>query len=375
MPNAELTERIKAEAGNCGFQLVGVCPAISPTGFSRFCEWLSSGYAGEMTYLHERQSAYEHPGSVLQGVRSVVMLGMHYGTTRPTPAPPGHGLVSRYAWGEVDYHDLIHSRLKQLKATIACQMPHASVRGVVDTAPLLEREFAQLAGLGWVGKHTLLINKDEGSWFFLAALLLDCELEYDEPFEEDHCGTCRACIDICPTDAIPQAYVLDATRCISYLTIELRSAIPHDLRAGLGDWMFGCDLCQDVCPWNRKASGSLEAGFLPRADSDPIELASLFHLSDEQFRKRFRRVPLWRSKRRGILRNAAIVLGNQRHRPALSALRHGLNDAEPLVRGGCAWALGEMASDDVRLVLQKRLSIEQDETVVAEIQRALQEVC
>ena len=201
--------------------------------------------------------------------------------------------MSRYAWGDADYHDLIHERLARLgRVASPSECRPRRVRGVVDTAPLLEREFAQLAGLGWVGKHTLLINRQQGSWFFLAALLTDVELSYDAPHETDHCGTCRACLDACPTGAFPQPYVLDATRCISYLTIELRDAVPAELRSGIGDWLFGCDVCQDVCPWNSRAPLSRQAEFVPREDSNPIDLISLFELDDAAFRERFRHTPL-----------------------------------------------------------------------------------
>jgi epoxyqueuosine reductase len=342
MDSKLLTENLKREASRLGFDLAGVCPAVTPTGFGRFGEWLAAGYAGEMHYLAEREAAYEHPRSVLDGVRSVVMLAMNYKHEPPIPAKPGQGRVSRYAWGEADYHDVIHARLKQLTASFRQWVPDAKVRGVIDTAPLLEREFAQLAGLGWIGKNTLLLNKSFGSWFFLAALLTDQELVYDEPHQTDHCGTCRACLDACPTDAFPQPYVLDATKCISYLTIELREQIPEALRAGMGDWVFGCDVCQDVCPWNNRVPTTNEPAFAPRTDSNPIELAELFYLTDEQFRARFRKTPLWRPKRRGILRNAAIVLGNQLATEAIAALTHGLADHEPLVQESCRWALRQI---------------------------------
>jgi epoxyqueuosine reductase len=244
------------------------------------------------------------------------------------------------------------------------------VRGVVDTAPLLEREFGQLAGLGWVGKNTMLLDRRFGSWFFLAAVLLDCELDYDAPAEVDHCGTCTACLDACPTGAFPRPYVLDATRCISYLTIELRSAIEPGLRPALGAWLFGCDMCQDVCPWNRKAASDL-ATFVPRPDLDPVSLAPLFFLDDDAFRERFRRTPLWRARRRGLLRNAAIVLGNRPTSDALPALARGLRDVEPLVRGASAWALGRLRSADGAAELQRRLSEETDAGVQAEIREAL----
>jgi len=328
---SQLTELLKNEARRLGFALVGVCPAIAPTGVTHLHEWLQRGYAGEMDYLANRQQAYEHPRHVLGGVRSVMMLGLPYRTTQtPTMTQPGQGRVSRYAWGDVDYHDVIHAALKELTAALHRAVPDAQVRGVVDSAPLLEREFAQLAGLGWIGKHTLLINKPAGSYFFLAALLTDQQLIYDEPFAAEHCGTCRACLDACPTQAFPQPYVLDATRCISYLTIELHSPIPRELRSGIGDWLFGCDICQDVCPWNEKqdlrASTSATA-FEASPRMNPTDLMEVFDLDDEAFRRRFRHTPLWRPRRRGILRNAAIVLGNQRALSAVPALTKGLNDA------------------------------------------------
>ncbi|MCB9874238.1 MAG: tRNA epoxyqueuosine(34) reductase QueG [Planctomycetaceae bacterium] len=344
MDQEQLTENLKLAARGLGFDLAGICPAVSPAGFSQFRQWLAAGYAGQMHYLAEREAAYEHPSSVLEGVRSVVMLAMNYKREPPVEPKPNEGRVSRYAWGEADYHDVIHGRLKQLARMVREWVPEASVRGVIDTAPLLEREFAQLAGLGWIGKNTLLLNKSFGSWFFLAALLTDQELVYDEPHATDHCGTCRACLDACPTDAFPQPYVLDATKCISYLTIELRDQIPEALRAGMGDWVFGCDVCQDVCPWNNRVPTTNEPAFAPRPDNNPLQLAALFYLSDGQFRDRFRKTPLWRPKRRGILRNAAIVLGNQLATDAIPALTHGLADSDVLVQDACRWALDRIGS-------------------------------
>jgi epoxyqueuosine reductase len=185
---ATLTSALKSEAARLGFALAGACPAVTPTGIHRFHEWLAAGYAGEMEYLPRRKAAYEHPRHVLEGARSLLLLAMNYRTAEPAPIAPGQGRVSRYAWGE-DYHDLIHERLKRLAEFLRSQSPGAAVRGVVDTAPLLEREFAQLAGLGWIGKNTLLLNKRLGSWFFLAALATDAILEYDDPHAVDHCGT------------------------------------------------------------------------------------------------------------------------------------------------------------------------------------------
>jgi epoxyqueuosine reductase len=366
---AALSHGFKLEAKRLGFDLCGVCPAIETPGIDRFRTWLTSGFAGQMQYLANRAGAYSHPSHVLDGVRSIIMLAMNYRTAEQAEGRAGQGRVSRYAWG-TDYHEVIRDRLESLAAWFQEQSPGAMTRGVVDTAPILEREFAQLAGLGWIGKNTLLLNKRLGSWFFLAALLTDLELDYDVPHETDHCGTCRACLDACPTQAFVDAYVLDARRCISYLTIELRDAVPGDLRAGIGDWLFGCDVCQDVCPWNRRAPVTSEPAFKPLAETNPVDLAALFDLDEAGFRARFRNTPLWRAKRRGLLRNAAIVLGNQQHADALPALTRGLNDAEPLVRGACAWAIGNHRGQDALSALGARLAIESDAAVRFEIERS-----
>jgi epoxyqueuosine reductase len=339
-----LAAELKRQAHALGFELSGICPAVTPQGaMTHFREWLAAGYAGEMTYLQERLPAYEDPNLVLEGVRSIVMLAFPYRTAEPRPAEPGQGRVARYAWGEADYHDLLHERLKKLVAWLKDRAPQAKARGVVDSAPVLEREFAQLARLGWIGKNTLLLNRTLGSYFFLAAMLTDLDLPADEPSTVDHCGTCTACLDACPTQAFVQPRVLDATRCISYLTIEHRGPLPTDLRPGIGDWLFGCDVCQDVCPWNRKAPATQTSELAPRDDSNPIDLLPLFDLTDEDFRARFRRTPLWRAKRRGLLRNAAIILGNQRFAPALARLRRAAEEeTDELLRATCRWAVKQI---------------------------------
>lgn len=368
---ADLANRLKAASKEIGFDLAAICPAVQPTGVTRLHDWLAAGYAGEMSYLADRSEAYRHPRSVLDGVRSIVMLAMVY-RTQPVSAPrPGEGRVACYAWG-ADYHDVLHQRLKQLGRELQQIVPSARVRGVVDSAPLLEREFAVLAGLGWIGKNTLVLNRQLGSWFFLAALLTDVELPPDEPQATDHCGTCRACLDACPTDAFVQPYVLDARRCISYLTIEHRSSIPRELREGIGDWLFGCDICQEVCPWNHRSPASVEPAFQQASGANPGDLAELFALDDDAFRRRFRDTPLWRPKRRGLLRNAAIVLGNRPRPAALPGLTRGLRDPESLVRGACAWALGRFGNDATAIgALKQQRQVEVDAEVLSEIDAAL----
>jgi epoxyqueuosine reductase len=368
--DSELTGQLRAEAARLGFVLAGCCPAVAPPGLDRFHAWLEAGLAGEMDYLSDRRDAYAHPSGVLDGAKSVMMLAFPYRTSEPRIPSAGQGRVSRYAWGN-DYHDLLRSRANDLVELIEREAPSARSRAVVDTAPLLEREFGELCGLGWVGKNTLLLNRDHGSWFFLAALITTVELVYDGGRETDHCGTCRACLDACPTQAFPAPYVLDSRRCISYLTIELSRPIPRELRPLVGDWLFGCDVCQDVCPWNRRAPATSEPGLQPAEDLNPADLCGLFLLEDDGFRRRFRPTPLWRPKRRGLLRNAAIVLGNQRRPSAVPALIHGLCDSEPLVRGACAWALGQIGTARSVAALTARREVEEDREVLDEIELAM----
>jgi len=371
MTSEQFTAELKQDAHALGFQLAGVCPAEPAAGMDRFRQWLAAGYAGHMRYLPRREKAYADPRYVLEGVRSILMLGMNYRTAEPRRCGPCQGRVSRYAWGPQDYHSIIHERLRELADGVLQRYPDARVRGVVDTAPLMERQYAQAAGLGWQGKNTLLLNKTYGSWFFLAALLTDLQLAYDAPATVDHCGTCRACLDACPTGAFPQPYVLDATRCISYLTIELRESIPDQYREAMGDWLFGCDICQEVCPWNQHAPSLTPSPFDPLAALNPVDLAALFELDEEGFRRRFRHSPLWRPKRTGLLRNAAVVLGNSRSPVVLPALVRGLADVEPLVRAACAWALGRYDQHEAFQALRQRQVVESDEDVQSEIRLSL----
>ena len=349
-----LEQRLTEQAQTLGFELAGIAPATAADGFDRLRAWLAEGCAGEMTYMHRHAEARRHPGSIVPEVRSVVMVGMNYcppsaaESALQPEADPGSppaltGIVARYARG-ADYHDVLRERLNALLTWVQREVPGCRGRGVVDTAPLLERDFARRAGLGWFGKNTMLLNKRLGSYFFLGALLLDLALTPDPPHVAAHCGTCTACLDACPTDAFPEPGRLDARRCISYLTIELKGSIPEELRPGLGDWLFGCDVCQEVCPWNRKAPSSREPAFAPRPDLEAVELLELLGLSEEEFRRRFRGTALMRSKRRGLLRNAALILGNRGDVRALPALRKALGDPEPLIREAAAWAIARVES-------------------------------
>ncbi len=364
-----MLEDLRHAASELGLHWGGVAPAIESTGFSNLVRWIEAGYAGEMSYIHDRIDAYRHPAGVMSGVRSIIVVAMPYNAVNSFPEQrPLTGRIARYAHGGVDYHDLLHPKLKQLCKQIQTAVPDSHARGVVDTAPLMEREVAQLAGLGWQGKNTLLLNKQLGSYFMLACLLTDLDFPSDLPHESAHCGTCTACLDACPTAAFPAPGVLDATRCISYLTIEHRGQIPLDLRDGIGNWLFGCDVCQEVCPWNRRPS---RASSVAVDSMDHLALESLFDLTDDQFRKRFRRSPLWRVRRRGLLRNAAIVLGNMAGQNVLDTLKKGLWDCEAIVRGASAWAIGKSTADDAIELLRARLEVETDAEVCVEIRRAL----
>lgn len=352
MSPEDLTARLKAEAQRLGFDLAGATAAIAPPRIGALHQWLADGFSGEMEYIPRRAAAYEHPKHVLDGVRSLLMLAMAYRTEEPIEPAPAQGRIARYAWG-TDYHDVIHERLHVLADFHRELTPGAAVRGVVDTAPLLEREFAELAGLGWVGKNTLLLNRQLGSWFLLAAVLTSETLVYDVPVTTGHCGTCRACLDACPTGAIVEPYRLDARKCISYLTIELREPIPPEQRASIGSRIFGCDICQDVCPFNRRPLPTAEPAFQPRPDSNPIGLAELLRMDDAAFRRRFRGSPILRARRRGLLCQAAYALGNRPEMNALPALVEGLRDVDPAVRDACAWALERYDCEEARAALAK----------------------
>jgi epoxyqueuosine reductase len=360
-----------------GFCDVGIAPAIEAPGASRLKEWLELGHHGEMAYLAKREEAYAHPKSVLKDARTLVMLALNYHTLEQTlgqtSRSAGSGRVARYAWGSIDYHDPIFSLLEKLRMELLARHSTASVRGVVDTAPLLEREYAQLAGLGWQGKNTLLLSPTRGSYFFLACLLTSLDLPVDAPMRTDHCGTCTACLDACPTDAFVGPNLLDARKCISYLTIELQGPIPRELRPKMGNWLFGCDVCQEVCPWNRFAKPTSDLAYAPCEPNGELDAAELLMLNEEAFRARFRKTPLWRPKRRGILRNAAIVLGNapEISSGAVSALLQGLQDAEPLVRGAAAWAIGKHLNEPFKAALRNRQMLEPEAEVLKEIEFAL----
>lgn len=336
-----LEQLLKAQACGLGFDLVGIIPLGPMETAPVFDEWLSQGYAGEMDYLQRAAEKRRDSRLPAPGTTSAIVVGMDYGGRTPS------GPIARYARGD-DYHDVMVAKLEELHEWLESEMGRP-VRGkaYVDTGPILERDLARRAGLGWFGKNTNLVNPRIGSFFFIGALLVDVELLPDKPFEADRCGTCTRCLDACPTGAFVEPRVLDARRCISYLTIELKSAIPDDLRGQMGSHLYGCDICQDVCPYNVKFAQELrEPAFASRANMGERDARSvareLLAMDDDAFRAAFRNSPIKRAKRRGLARNAAVVLGNVGDAGDRPALARAADDPESLVREHVAWALDQI---------------------------------
>ncbi|MEZ6065611.1 MAG: tRNA epoxyqueuosine(34) reductase QueG [Planctomycetaceae bacterium] len=336
---------MKAWAGEIGFDLCGIASATSPITLANFEEWLDRGFAGEMQYLERRRDAYADPERVLGGVASVVLVAVNYHTGDGTPVEPGQGRVARYARIPQDYHDVVREKLGRLASLLHEKVPGCRTRGIVDTAPVLERDFARQAGLGWFGKNTMLIHKRLGSWFLLGGLLTDIVLLPDEPHSTSHCGTCTRCLDACPTDAFPEPYVLDATRCISYHTIEAaRLPPPLGMVGEFGDWVFGCDICNEVCPWNRKAPVSSDPAMQPRADLSLVDCVDLLRMDETEFLRRFTGTPLSRPGLVGMQRNAALVLGNSGDRSMVPPLIAARGGAAPVVAAAIEWAIARLST-------------------------------
>jgi len=331
-------EQIKAEAARLGFSLCGITSALPPPHHRHYARWLAEGRAGEMLYLHRQEPKRGDLSLVLPGAQSVVCVALNYSPETGRAQDENRtGTVARYARFD-DYHETLWARLEALLAFIKTQAPNANGKVYCDTGPITERDLAMRAGLGWIGKHTNLLSRKLGNWFFLGEILLDIALPADSP-ETTHCGTCTRCIPACPTGAITAPYQLDARRCISYLTIELKGSIPEDLRPLVGTRIYGCDDCLAACPWNKFAVQSDDPAVQPRADLTAPDLLELLALDDEAFRVKFKNSPIKRTKRRGLLRNVCVALGNLGDPAAVPALTHAASDPEPLVREHAAWAL------------------------------------
>ena len=333
-----LGRAVKARALELGFDRVALGPAAPPERGAELEAWLDAGYAGTMDYLERGRADRLDPARLLPGCRSVVAVALSYNPGAPAEEDDWRP-VSRYARGR-DYHDVIRPRLLELGAFIRTAAGGSvTSRAAVDSSAVLERDLAARAGLGWVGKNTNLLSPSLGSYFFIGIVLTTAALPFDER-EPDRCGTCTACLDACPTRAFVAPYVLDARRCISYLTIEHRGDLAGELAEQVGDWMFGCDVCQEVCPWNRKAAPGHEPALAPSGSFGSLE--SLLALDQDAFRARFRGTALWRTKRAGLLRNAAVVLANRGERSAVGALTRALDDEDAVVRSAAAWALARL---------------------------------
>ena len=388
---------MKQAAREAGFELAGVAPARDFAELEHFPKWIAAGYAGEMKYMEARDESKRLKRANLQTVapwaRSVIVCAINYNTAHPYSAQiqgPERGWISRYAWSREDYHEAVMRRLRVVEARLrdefgtagakapaqgdgpiaalkrcATQNPseasgnyaalkdcatqkHAGTpalqtRCYVDTGPLVERVYAKYAGIGWIGKNTCILNQRMGSWLFLGVILTSIELVPDLP-SPDRCGTCTRCIDACPTDAFIGPYQLDSNRCISYLTIEKRGDIPENIREGMGRHVFGCDICQDVCPWNRRAPATTAFEFQPREGLVNPALDWLAEITDEQFRQNFRRSPIRRSKRSGLRRNAVIAMGNSGDRRFAPVLEKLASDEDPVVAEHARWAAAKLLS-------------------------------
>jgi len=368
-----IKKRIREEALSLGFGAVGFAAASESPHAGRLTAWLEAGHHGTMRWMARDPARRSDPRAVLPRAGTVVSVSIPYyrgdwpaGTGDDAP----RGRIARYAWGR-DYHKRIRRRLKLLARAILAQCPDARWLAYVDTGPMLDRAWAERAGIGWIGKNTNVILQGRGSWSFLGEILTDLELEPDPP-ARNHCGTCARCIDACPTRAIVGPYQLDARRCISYLTIEHRGAIPLELRPAIGTRIFGCDDCQEACPWNRFAVKTEDPEFLGRPGQETPELIPLLSLDEESFRARYQGTAVLRAKRSGFVRNVAVALGNLGDRRSVGPLARALSeDPEPVVRGHAAWALGRIGGEEARVALGAAQSNEPSEEVMTEIHAAL----
>jgi len=350
----EITAAVTKAATEAGFELSGVAPIDDAPELEYFPRWIAEGHAGEMKYLEARdEQGRLKRASLAHAVpwaRSVVVCAINYNTKQPysTQAPnSGRGWVSRYAWGGQDYHDSVMPRLRKVETALRNASGSADLvtRCYVDTGPIVERVAAKYAGIGWIGKNTCIINQQVGSWIFLGVILTSLDLT-PSLTAPDRCGSCTRCIDACPTDALIAPYQLDSNKCIAYLTIEKRGTIPEELRAGMGRQVFGCDICQDVCPWNRKAPATTTEEFQPRPELVNPALDWLAEMGADEFRHAFRGSPVRRAKRAGIRRNAAIAMGNSGDRKFIPLLNKLAADEDNTISESAAWAIQKLNAED-----------------------------
>jgi epoxyqueuosine reductase len=371
MTNSKLLKSsIFDEALRLGFFKMGIASIRPSPCIDHFRVWLEQGCHGTMSYLQRQATKRENPQLVLANARTILALAMNYFTKDASADFPMKGRISRYAWGD-DYHSIVLSRLKRLLDFIKSRAPSTGGLCYVDTGPIMEKIWGAETALGWMGKHTNLITRDQGSWFFIGVILLDAEIESDVK-EKDFCGKCSRCIQACPTGAIVAPYVLDARLCISYLTIESRGSIPRRLRSFIGNRIYGCDDCQEVCPWNRFATIASEKGFEPRPENLKPELMEWIRITPREFKQRFKNSPILRATRDGFVRNIAVALGNSHNKKAVAALKAAVRDESVLVRSHAAWALGQIATKQAFHALKDVEPEERNPEVLAEIGLALE---
>jgi epoxyqueuosine reductase len=374
-PTADLLRSWALEAG---FDRAGVARLEPLEHGEALVRWLERGDQAGMEYLGRRVEARVDPSQLFPGARSVLCVALQYhpldqedGERRPEPSGDLWRRVARYARGW-DYHEVMGERLRGLEGRVRAAFPGCETRRYVDTGPVLERELAARAGMGAVGKNTMLLHPQGGSWFLLGELFLGLDLD-PGPVRilEDLCGSCARCLDACPTGALAEPYRLDSNRCISYWTIEHRGPLPPEARRMVGGWVFGCDICQEVCPWNAEPAGAVHPEMELTAERGELTLARLLRLPREEYVERFRGSPMKRAKLVGLQRNAAVAMGNRRERRFVVPLAEALRDGEPLARGHAAWALGRIGSEEARVALEAALAAEEDEAVRTEIRSAL----
>ncbi|MBN2242187.1 MAG: tRNA epoxyqueuosine(34) reductase QueG [Acidobacteria bacterium] len=358
---------MRAEARRLGFFRVGIAPAGAAPHHDFYLRWLEENRHGDMAYLLRQARKRRDPRQVYPKAASVLVAGINYFQPSRPGDSPLLGRISRYAWGE-DYHGVVRRRLEALLQIIRKMEPSAEGLCYVDTGPVAEKAWGARTDLGWIGKHTNLISRDRGSWIFLGVILLNIPLEPDAG-AGNYCGTCRRCIDACPTGAIVAPYVLDARRCISYLTIECRAMIPRRLRPAIGNRIFGCDDCQEVCPWNRFAQETSVEAFLAPRESGAPELIPLAGITLGEFKRRYGNSPVSRATRDGFVRNVLTAMGNSKRHEFLPAVERALSDPGPLVRASAAWALGEISPERARSMLPELRRKESDPMVLEEISR------
>ncbi len=348
----DISSLVKTAAAEAGFELAGIAAVRHFPELDHFESWIAAGHAGEMKYLESRNESGKLKRSSLQATipwaRSIIVCAINYNTTHPySTQVPGskRGWISRYAWTKEDYHESVMKRLRTVEHKLRAAVPNMEARSYVDTGPVVERVYAKYAGVGWTGKNTCIINQKQGSWLFLGVILTSLELVPDLP-APDRCGTCTRCIDACPTDAIVAPHQLDSNRCIAYLTIEKRGAIPEELREGIGRHVFGCDICQDVCPWNRRAPATSAPDFQAQEPLVNPALEWLAQLSSEEFHDNFRHSAMRRTKRNGLRRNAVVAMGNSGDHEFLPILDQLAHDEDPTIAEHARWSADKLRTEN-----------------------------